>query len=184
MTTQHAQADPISAFWKDWMQQAQGQWQGQVQAAQQAAGAAQRAAHEAQAAQQGAAPWMLTPEALKKMQGAFLDAMAKHADEYMRTPQFLEAMKRSMDQALQFRQQLDGVLRQQASQAYSAASGGAGAELLEAVRAGERRVTQRLDELAERVTRLEGGKPRAAKPARAAKARPAKKKAAGKGRSK
>jgi hypothetical protein len=179
MTTPHAQTDPIAAFWRDWVQQSQSQWQSQMNAAQHAAGAAQRAAAESQAAQQGAAPWMLTPEALKKMQGAFLDAMARHADEYMRTPQFLDAMKRSLDQALQFRQQVDGMLRQQAAQAFSAATGGANAELLEAIRSGEKRTVQRLDELADRVARLEG-----ARPARAPKARPARKKSARKPRAK
>lgn len=179
MTTQHAQPDPITSFWRDWMQQAQSQWQSQMNAAQHAAGAAQRAAAETQASQQGAAAWVMTPEALKKMQGAFLDAMSRHADEYMRTPQFLDAMKRSMDQALQFRQQVDSMLRQQASQAFSAATGGANAELLEAIRAGEKRTVQRLDELSERVSRLEGGRP-----ARSASSRPAKKKTARKTRSK
>ena len=42
---------------------------------------------------------------LKRFQSAFLDAMARYCDEYMRSPQFLAVMKQSMDGALSLRQQ-------------------------------------------------------------------------------
>lgn len=81
-----------------------------------------------------AAAAFLSPDVLRKMQAAFFDAMAQHAEQYMRSPQFLEAMKRSMDQALQFKRQMDDFLKSNMANAFETASGGANTEILSAIR--------------------------------------------------
>lgn len=100
-------------------------------------------------------PSMMTPETMRRMQSAYFDAMAQYAEQYMRSPQFLESMKKSMDQALELRRQMDDFLKQNMAEMFEATSGGANTELLGAIRQLERTVTRRLDDLSERLTRLE-----------------------------
>ncbi len=59
-----------------------------------------------------APPGIDSSAAGKQMQRIFLDALAKYCDDFMRSPQFLEAMKRNMDNALMFRGQMDQFLAQ------------------------------------------------------------------------
>jgi hypothetical protein len=107
---------------------------------------------------------MMTPEALRRMQSAFFDAMAQHAEQTMRSPQFLEAMKRSMDQALQHKRQMDDFLKSNMASAFETATGGANGEILNAIRQSHAEVLSELKKLETRVANLEqsGG---AAKPA-------------------
>lgn len=107
----------------------------------------------------------LNPEAMKRMQSAFFESMAQYAEQSMRSPQFLEAMKRSMDQAMRFRQQMDDFLQSNMASAFDAATGGANAEVLGAIRLLSKQVDAKLSDLSERVARLESGRP--AKPAKA-----------------
>lgn len=106
----------------------------------------------------------LTPEAMKRMQSAFYDAMAQYAEQYMRTPQFLESMKKSMDQAMAFRQQMDGFMKTNMAQAFETASGGSNTEILTAIRQSTAQLQAQIAKLETRINELEG-KP--AKPASA-----------------
>ena len=108
---------------------------------------------------------MFTPEAMRRMQSAFFDAMAGYAEQYMRSPQFLEAMKRSMDQAMQFRQQMDDFLKSNMATSFEAATGGANTEILAAIRHSAAQLQTLLSKMDERVSDLESamtGKPKAA----------------------
>jgi len=51
-------------------------------------------------------------EAVRQMQRVFLDAMAKYCDDFLRSEQFLQMMKQTMDRSLAFKQQLDQFLCQ------------------------------------------------------------------------
>ena len=51
------------------------------------------------------------PAAARQMRDVFLKAMSAQAEEYMRSPEFLEMMKGSMDSALAWRSQLNEFLR-------------------------------------------------------------------------
>lgn len=144
MSTHQQQADPLTSFWRDWFAQMQAQ----------AAGAQTHAQHAAAHAQPH---WPMTPDAVKQMQSAYLDALARYADQYMRSPQFLDAMKKSLDQALAFRKQVDTMLKDSASGAFTAATGGTSAEILTAVRQAESRLNERLDDISGRIDRLERG---------------------------
>lgn len=53
-----------------------------------------------------------TADAMKQMQRVFLDALAKYCDDFMRSPAFLEMMKRQMEGALNFQQQVNQFLTQ------------------------------------------------------------------------
>lgn len=166
--------DPVSAFWRDvWARMSQ------AAAAMPPFGgmpmpgagampgmAGMPGAPGAMAGMPAGMPGFLTPEAAKKMQAAFFESMAQYAEQFMRSPQFLESMKKSMDQALQFRRQMDDFLKHNMAESFEAATGGANSELLGAIRHLERTLTERLDDIARRVEDLEGGRPA---PAREAK---------------
>ena len=49
-------------------------------------------------------------EAVKQMQRVFFDALAKYFDDFMRSEQFLNMMKQTMDRSLAFKQQVDQFL--------------------------------------------------------------------------
>jgi hypothetical protein len=100
--------------------------------------------------------WMPSPDAVKRMQSAFLDAMANFAEQYMRSPQFLEAMRKSMDQGLQLRQQMEQFMKTNMSTAFDAASGGSSSDVIAAIRELESRLGSKLNDLSERISNLEG----------------------------
>lgn len=59
----------------------------------------------------GAGP-SLSQDSQKQMQRIFFDAMAKYFDDFMRSEQFLQMMKETMDRSLAFKQQVDSFLTQ------------------------------------------------------------------------
>ena len=97
------------------------------------------------------------PEALKQMQRVFLDAMAKYCDDFMRSEQFLQMMKQTMDRSLAFKQQLDQFLgsAQKGMQAPARADIDDLAGTLLKI---EERVLDRLDSLENKVAAMEGRK--------------------------
>lgn len=80
--------DPFSQFWGDFFS---------------------RAGMSPSAAPQAPAP---SKEAAQQMQRMFFDAMAKYCDDFMRSEQFLQMMKETMDRSLAFKQQVDQFLSQ------------------------------------------------------------------------
>ncbi len=101
------------------------------------------------------APAAPTPDAIKQMQRIFFDAYAKYADEFMRSPQFLEALKQSMDGALTFKRQMDAFLAGslKAGQMPSQAEWVASATNLAQT---QNKILQRLEQLSQRVDALDG----------------------------
>jgi uncharacterized protein involved in copper resistance len=182
MSDQQAQqpTDPVTAFWRDvWARMTPAAGQGAQPGASGIPGMPGIPGFPGMNPSAGAGmpgmqgfPAMMTPEAMRRMQGAYFDAMAQYAEQYMRSPQFLESMKKSMDQALELRRQMDDFLKQNMAEMFEATSGGANTELLGAIRQLERTMTRRLDELSERLTRLETeeadaeARPGASRPAR------------------
>ncbi len=156
--------DPITAFWRD-------MW-----ARSTAAGAGPMPGMPGMPGM-GDPSAFASPEALRRMQSAFYDAMAQYAEQYMRTPQFLESMKKSMDQAMQLRQQMDGFLKSNMATAFESATGGSNAEILGAIRQSSAQLQAQIAKIDQRVSDLEAavtGKPKPAKPAPAATKKPAK----------
>lgn len=118
----------------------------------------------------------------KQMQRAYLDAMAKWSDEYMRSPQFLEQLKSSMEQTLAFRKQMEEFIGKASNQAFSGSLMPGPADVLKAVKDMESRMTSRIAEIAERVAALEGESVPKRKSAAKAKAKTGKKKGGKKAR--
>lgn len=108
----------------------------------------------------------------KQMQKAWLDAMSKWCDEYMRSPQFLEQMKSSMEQTLAFRRQMEEFIGKASNQAFSGSFMPSTADLLRAVKDMETRLAARMDDLSDRVEMLESGRKSSAASAPARKPAP------------
>src|SRR5262245_29225922 len=105
MTTGHSQGNPMDAamsFWRDaWARVGSAAGQG-------ASGGTSGSGAPNAADPMG---WMPTPDTVRKMQSAFMDAMAATAEQYMRSPQFLDAMKQSLESAVNMRRQMEEYLR-------------------------------------------------------------------------
>lgn len=92
----------------------------------------------------------------KQMRQSFFDSMSSYCDDFMRSEQFLTAMRQSMDGALAFRQQLDRFLTSTVRSGQQPAREDTDHILL-VLRSMEERVIHRLDGLEERLDRLEIG---------------------------
>ena len=128
-TNNHASADPFTMFWSDWMAKMTGM-----------------------GAPAASAP--MQEQVMKQMRQAFFDAWAQHCDEFMRSEMFLDAMKRSMDSSLAFRQQLNEFFTRTLHEGQAPARSDTDSIML-VLRSFEERVLNRIDDLAERVTDLE-----------------------------
>jgi outer membrane PBP1 activator LpoA protein len=93
-------------------------------------------------------------EVARQVRQAFFDAWAKHCEEIMRSEQFLEAMKKSMDNALAFREQINKFLVKTLRD-YQMPSQDDTDSILLAVRRLEERVLKRVDEMSQRVEAIE-----------------------------
>jgi len=93
-------------------------------------------------------------EAVKQMRRAFLDAWAQHCEEFMRSPTFLEGMKRAMDSSLAFREQLNEFMTRALHEGQFPARSDTDS-ILVVLRSLEDRVLDRLDRIEKRVNGLE-----------------------------
>ena len=98
----------------------------------------------------------LSEDGLKQMRRAFFDAWAHHCDEFMRSPAFLEGMKKAMDGALAFREQLNEFMTRALHEAQVPARSDTDSIML-VLRSLEERVLDRLDRLEDRVAAIEDG---------------------------
>lgn len=91
---------------------------------------------------------------------AFFDAWANHCDEFMRSPTFLDAMKKSMDASLAFKQQVNEFLMRSLHESQMPTRGDTDSIMM-VLRSMEERVLSRIDRLTQRVEAIEdGGKDR------------------------
>jgi hypothetical protein len=108
--------------------------------------------------QMGAAGFAPQPsmnqDAMKHAQRMFMDAWSRYLDDYMRSPQFLEMLKRTMDNAMSFKQQMDKFVAQ--SLKTSGVPSREDADYtIEVLHGMERRLNKRLDELSDRISAME-----------------------------
>jgi hypothetical protein len=99
-------------------------------------------------------PPQISEDSMKQMRRAFFDAWAHHCDEFMRSPAFLDGMKKSMDGALAFREQLNEFMTRALHEAQAPARSDTDSIML-VLRSLEERVLDRLDRLEERVASLD-----------------------------
>ncbi len=95
-------------------------------------------------------------EVMDQMRQMFLDSMAAHADQFMRSEAFLGAMKRTVDNSLAWQQALNETLQRTLSAAQLPTKSDAD-HLVALVRGLEDRLVEKLDDLSQRVRRLEVG---------------------------
>lgn len=105
----------------------------------------------------------LTPEAMRKMRGTYLNALAATYDEYLRSPEFTGQLSQMLQQGVQFQQKMAEMLGQTRS-TFQASSRQDIDSLMEVMQRLERRIGDGFARLDERVRSLEatveGGKPR------------------------
>jgi len=103
-------------------------------------------------------PAQVSDDAMKQMRRAFFDAWAHHCDEFMRSPAFLDGMKKAMDGALAFREQLNEFMTRALHEGQAPARSDTDSIML-VLRSLEERVLDRLDRLEERVASIDDGSP-------------------------
>jgi hypothetical protein len=94
------------------------------------------------------------PEMARSMRGAMFQAMSRYAQDFMRSPQFLEAMKQSTDTVILFKKALNDFLGRMQFELQNASRGDMDA-LFTRLRHMEMRIFDRLDDLAARLEQLE-----------------------------
>lgn len=138
-------AEQFTQFWTNMMAQ-------MGQAAAQAGMPGMQPMPGAAAPTNGSAPAFT--DAAKAMQRAFFDAMAKYFDEFMRSEQFLEHMKQTMDQSIAMKKMMDDFLIQAQTSLQSPVRGDV-EDLAHLLRGIEERLFDRLDKLEEKVAAVE-----------------------------
>lgn len=93
------------------------------------------------------------PEAARQMRDMALQAMSSYAEEFMRSPQFLEAMKQSMDSAIAFRKQMNDFLTRANHEMQLTAREDVDT-MMQAMRHVETRLLDRMEQLADRIDAL------------------------------
>lgn len=101
-------------------------------------------------AQPGATP----PDAARQIRGSMFRTMAESIDEAMRTPQFMDMIRQSMDSMLNFRRQLDSMMTQM-HQAVQSTTREDIDTLMVTIRHMERRVLDRMEDMTERLDEME-----------------------------
>lgn len=94
-------------------------------------------------------------QAARDTRSAVFDAMSQYVDQFMRSPQFLEFARQSMDGSLQVREQLNDFLTKFRHELQGVARQDI-ESVLAAVHQMERRVVDRLDEIDRKLEELSG----------------------------
>lgn len=105
----------------------------------------------------GFTPPAMRPDMTDQMRKAFFSVLSNHAEEFMRSEQFLAAMKQSMDNALAFKQQMNQFF-QQNLRGFNMPSSADADHVALLVRGMEDRVMEKLDDLDIRLGKLESSR--------------------------
>jgi len=110
-------------------------------------------------------------DAMKRTRQAFFDAWAHHCDEFLRSDAFLDVLKKSMDSALAFKQELNEFMTKALHDQQLPARSDTDS-ILVVLRSMEDRVLERIDRLSSRVDALESSASGASPDAASGKRRP------------
>lgn len=102
----------------------------------------------------GASPISPPTDFAERMRKSFFEALTKYFEEYLRSEAFLNSMKQSMDHALAWQQALNQYMQKSLSAAQSPTRADADHVVL-LIRGMEDRVMARLDEVTQRIEKLE-----------------------------
>ena len=115
-------------------------------------------------------PQSAPPEVLRHLRNGILQALSKSWEEFLRSPQFLEGMKKWMDGSLQFQSMTNDFLAKARQQTGGVARPDVDSVLM-AVEHLERRLLDRIEEVARQVDQLQKAGPRPRRPRQAGPAR-------------
>ncbi len=113
----------------------------------------------------GAASAGSNPDPAEQMRRTFFSALAEYSDQYMRSEQFLKAMKQTLDNSLALKQQINQFLTQSLQSAQMPSRSDTDHIVL-LLRGLEDRVMGKLEELSNRVEALEAHRNGAPEPKR------------------
>ncbi len=131
-------ADPFTTFWSEFMQRM---------------------------AAQGATPPNPSQEMFNTLRKSFFQAMAEYADQYMRSDQFMAQIKQSMDNAIAWQQMMNQYM-QKGFEATPLPTRVDLDQVVQMIRGMESRVLEKIEEVSQRVEKVEaasGVKAKAAK---------------------
>lgn len=100
-------------------------------------------------------PESTPPELMRQMRSGIFEALAQSWDEYLRSPQFLDAMRQWMDNAVAFRKISNEFLGRVRNEVQAPSRSDIDTVML-AVRHMEKRLLDRLDEMSAHLARLDG----------------------------
>lgn len=99
-------------------------------------------------------PGATPPDAARQMRGSMFRTMSEAMDDAMRTPQFLEMIRQSMDTMLTFRKQIDAMMTQ-TRQMMQGTTREDVDSLMVTIRHMERRILDRMEDMADRLDDFE-----------------------------
>lgn len=94
------------------------------------------------------------PDAARAMRDATMSAMNEHAQQFMRSPEFLAMLKQSLDASIAMRKQLNDFLAK-AQYEFQSASRQDADQLMETIQHLETRIASGLDRLGQHIDRLD-----------------------------
>lgn len=103
-------------------------------------------------------PEAAPPEFLRQIRSGIFQALSQSWDQFLRSPQFMEATKQWMEQAVAFRKMTNDLFAKARHETQGTARRDVDGVLL-ALQKLEARVLDRIDDLAEEVERLKGARP-------------------------
>ena len=98
-------------------------------------------------------PQSAPPEAIKQVRAAVFQAMSQFADQFMRSPEFLQSMKQSFDSGMQFREQLNEILTRMHHEVQGVARQDIDS-VLKGVHQLESRLVDRMEDIARQLERI------------------------------
>ena len=98
-------------------------------------------------------PTQQQPDAARAMRDTMLGAMNRHAQEFMRSPEFLDGMKQAFDGSMAARKQLNDFLAQ-AQHDFQATSRDDVDQVMQAIQSLESRLTSGMDRLGQHIDRV------------------------------
>jgi len=93
------------------------------------------------------------PEAARHVRNAMFDAMSSYCETFMRSPQFMEMMKQSMDNAIAFRKQLNTFMTRMHHETQGVAQEDMDS-VIQTLKSLQHGVVDRLDDIADRLDDL------------------------------
>lgn len=110
------------------------------------------------------------PDVVQQMRRVFFDTMAEQADQFLRSEAFLNSLKQGMEASLAWQQAMNQFLQKGLASAQIPTRTDAD-HLVTLLRNMEERIVDRVDDLSQRVEKLEGGNSKKAPPRKAVRSR-------------